>query len=338
MKKLIKTRRKATEDEKNRAVQAVLKQGKKVSEIGQILGRLPQTINKWIREYKKDGIAGLRAKKRSGRPSILSQQEKKELKKDLQNPATKYGHKTDLWTLPVVMRHIKKKYKKKISKTTVWKLLKGLGLSSKKAEKRYYEADKSAQKKFLKEELPEIKKKVKKQKAKLYYQDEATIQLGPVIGRTWGPKGKKSIVKVTGNIGSISVLSAITEEGELAFKIEDGTVKSKQFIAFLKQVIKINKGKKVHMIVDNAKYHTSREVQRFLKTQDILTLSYFPKYSPYLNPDEKVWNHLKHCELKCHKETTVRGLKSRARSRLQSMAKRKSLVRSFYYRSLGAKL
>lgn len=159
MKKPIKTRRKATEDEKNRAVQAVLKQGKKVSEIAEILGRLPQTINRWIREYKKDGIAGLRAKKRSGRPSIISRQEKKELKKDLEKPATEYGHKTDLWTLPVVMRHIKKKYKKKISKTATWKLLKGLKLTSKKAERRYYEADKSAQKKFLEEELPKIKKK-----------------------------------------------------------------------------------------------------------------------------------------------------------------------------------
>jgi transposase len=159
MKKLIKTRRKATEDEKNRAVQAALKQGKKVIEIAEILGRLPQTINRWIREYKKNGIAGLRAKKRSGRPSVLSKEEKKDLKKDLQNPATKHGHKTDLWTLPVVMQHIKKKYKKKISKTATWRLLKGLGLSSKKAEKRYYEADISAQKKFLEEELPKIKKK-----------------------------------------------------------------------------------------------------------------------------------------------------------------------------------
>lgn len=92
------------------------------------------------------------------------------------------------------------------------------------------------------------------------------------------------------------------------------------------------------MIVDNAKYHVSGDVQRFLKTQDTLTLSYFPKYSPYLNPDEKVWNHLKHYELKCHKETTLIGLKSKTRSRLQSMAKRKGLVRSFCYRSLGAKI
>jgi transposase len=122
------------------------------------------------------------------------------------------------------------------------------------------------------------------------------------------------------------------------FRIEEGRVKSKQFIEFLKQVMKKNKGQKVHMLVDNAKYHTSGDVQRFLKTEDNLTLSYFPKYSPYLNPDEKVWNHLKNCELKCHKETTVRGLKSKARSRLQSMAKRKGLVRSFYYRSLGAKI
>ena len=89
MKKLIKTRRKATEDEKNRSVQAALKQGKKVIEIAEILGRLPQTINRWIREYKKNGIAGLRAKKRSGRPSVLSKEEKKRSEERSSKPCNK---------------------------------------------------------------------------------------------------------------------------------------------------------------------------------------------------------------------------------------------------------
>ena len=59
---------------------------------------------------------------------------------------------------------------------------------------------------------------------------------------------------------------------------------------------------------------------------------HLPKYSPDWNPDEKVWNHLKHHELKSHQAKTNDGLKHMTRRELRSMAKRPELLRGLYFR------
>ena len=47
---------------------------------------------------------------------------------------------------------------------------------------------------------------------------------------------------------------------------------------------------------------------KFIKSQKRLHVFYLPPRAPHLNPDEKVWNHLKHHELKSHQETNLDGL------------------------------
>ena len=47
---------------------------------------------------------------------------------------------------------------------------------------------------------------------------------------------------------------------------------------------------------------------------------HLPPYSPDFNPDEQVWSHLKHQELKSHQAVTRKQLKGLARRRLKSMA------------------
>jgi transposase len=51
-----------------------------------------------------------------------------------------------------------------------------------------------------------------------------------------------------------------------------------------------------HLIVllDNAKIHRADPVQALLTLTRRLHLVPFPAYAPELNPDEAVWNHLKH--------------------------------------------
>ena len=55
-----------------------------------------------------------------------------------------------------------------------------------------------------------------------------------------------------------------------------------------------NAAKPILVIADNARYHHSKETQRFLDQQDgNIRLAFLPAYSPELNPDEQVWNHAK---------------------------------------------
>ena len=65
------------------------------------------------------------------------------------------------------------------------------------------------------------------------------------------------------------------------------------FIEFLKWLITGHQ-KPVFLIVDSHPVHKSKKVKEFVKTlKGKLELFYLPGYSPELNPDEYVWNHVK---------------------------------------------
>jgi transposase len=90
--------------------------------------------------------------------------------------------------------------------------------------------------------------------------------------------------------------------------------------------------------MDQAPPHTSKAAQEFILSQSRLHVFFLPKYSPDWNPDEKIWNHLKHQELKDHQATTRSELKRAALGRLRSMQKKPSMVRGIFFRCCVADL
>jgi transposase len=63
------------------------------------------------------------------------------------------------------------------------------------------------------------------------------------------------------------------------------------FLRFLKTLLKHrSRGKRLVLVLDNAKYHHARALQPWLRQQrKVLTLLFLPPYSPELNPIERVW-------------------------------------------------
>jgi hypothetical protein len=56
------------------------------------------------------------------------------------------------------------------------------------------------------------------------------------------------------------------------------------------------------------------------------------------NPDEKVWNHLKHEELKGHQAKTKAEIKQLAEDKLTNMSQNPQLLRGIYFRCCVADL
>ena len=116
-----------------------------------------------------------------------------------------------------------------LSPLRVWRIVRKLGLTYQKPTKRYIEADEKKRKRWIKYELPEIINTAKQYKAMLYFEDESRISLSPVLGKTWSPKGKTPIQKITGKRGSISAISAISKRGKL-LKKEDNDEKNNRIL------------------------------------------------------------------------------------------------------------
>ena len=82
----------------------------------------------------------------------------------------------------------------------------------------------------------------------------------------------------------------------------------------------------------------TKKTQAFIDEQTRLHVFHLPSYSPDWNPDEKVWNHLKHQELKSHQAKTKDQLKTLSRKKLRAMSRNPSLMRGIFYRCCVADL
>ena len=313
-----------------RAVELYQK-GKSVREIAFFFGVNRGSVSLWIKTLKEKGKSALKSKKAVGPEPKLTKEDRKKIISIIKKSAMEFGFETPLWDCKRIQKVIKKELTKDIAISNLWENLRRWKLTPQKPEKMAMERSQRKVNKWLREEWPEIEKHRRRWQAMLYFQDESSVSLVPVLGTTWAKKGETPKVKVTGNRGSIAVSSAISPAGRMIFRIERGRVNSKTFIDFLKQIIKNHPWRKVIVIVDNSPTHTAKAVDNFVKeNKNKIAVYYLPTYSPDLNPDEDVWKYLKNVKLKAHQARNKKEFKPLVLSKMYSIQKKPSLIRSFF--------
>jgi transposase len=320
-----------------RAVQAV-ERGWAVGEAADAFGIARRTLHRWSRRYEQHGEDGLQRRPGSGRPRKLEELDEGELRAIVLRPASAFGYEADLWTVGRLHRVIQELHHVAVSRDTVWRRLREAGLTYQKPEREYYEIDEEGRRKWRRYEVPKILKCVKKYRAILYFQDESNVSLTAFLGKTWAPCGRTPKARVTGKRGGVAAMSAISQPGHLLFRLLEKRITSGEVIDFLAQMLKHHPRRHLVVVMDQARPHTSKKTQAYIQSQRRLHVFYLPKYSPDWNPDEKVWNHLKHHELKSHQAKTKHELKQLTRRKLQSMAKRPELLRGLFFRCCVADL
>jgi transposase len=334
----MKDQKHSSEQIRVNAVKAVLG-GQSIESVSRSYNCNRSTIHRWLATFKgKRRFSALATKPRSGRPAGLSEEDGKFLYRAILKPATKFGFETDFWTCRRVIQLAKRELKTTISQPTMWRNLRTSGLTYQKPEKRYLQASQKDKDEWIQSDLPKIRAAVARFKAILYFQDEASIALAPVLARTWAPKGKTPTQAVTGKRGSVSAMSAISSAGHLIFSLCEKRIASKQVIRFLEQMLRHHPRRHLVVIMDQASPHVSKLTKAFVASQKRLHVFYLPPYSPEFNADEKVWSHLKHQELQGHQAIDKKGLKKTARKRLDKMARDPSLIRGIFFRCCIAEL
>jgi len=322
---------------RERAVEAI-QNGIPKSTVAQAYGVSRLTVYRWLERFEKDGVEGLERKPGSGRPRILEELTEEELKAIVLRRASDFGFESDLWTVGRLRGVIKEHYEIDLSNNTVWRRLREAGLTYQKPEREYYEIDEKTRQAWLAKDVPEIRKTVRKHRAILYFQDESNISLTAFLGKTWAPCGQTPRSNVTGKRGGVAALSALSRRGHLLFRLLEKRIASAEVIDFLGQMLRHHPRRHLVVVMDQAPPHTSKKTTAFIDKQPRLHVFHLPKYSPDWNPDEKVWNHLKHQELKSHQAKTKEELKQLTRRKLQSMAKRPHLMRGLFFRCCVAEL
>jgi len=314
-----------------RAVAAVSR-GLPIGKVADAHGVDRTTLFRWVARHRTNGVAGLRRKTGSGRPRSLSELSETALLDIVLQSATTFGYETDLWTIGRLHRVVQDTYNTTISRDTIWRRVRNAGLTYQKPEREYFQVDDAAREEWMRTKAPTIRETVKTFNALLYFQDEANVSLTAFLGKTWAPRGQTPCQKVTGKRGGVAAISAINGRGRLIFKLLQKRVNSDDVISFLRQMLQHHRKRHLVVVMDQAPPHTSKKTSAYIAGQSRLHVFHLPKYSPDWNPDEKVWNHLKHQELKSHQAKTKDELTSMTQSKLELMANNPRLLRGIFFR------
>lgn len=126
------------------------KQGKSIDQIASDLEMGRRTVHSWLRRFMERGLQGAHDIKQPGRPRRLTDQQLKNLRKDLIVGPEKFGFSKQLWNTRMVQEHVRRKYKVSYVDRHMRRLLRKMGFSCQKPRPVHHKADKCAQERFKK--------------------------------------------------------------------------------------------------------------------------------------------------------------------------------------------
>lgn len=328
-KETITPKEEARYQKRKTAVEAVRK-GEKPTVVARVLQVPLRTIFFWIALYRHGGYDALREGKREGRPRKVNA----ELMQWLYNAITlgdprQYQFKFCLWTLGIVRTLLKQHHGIEMSKSGISRLLRHLGLSPQIPKYKSYRRDPQALRRYLEQTFPEVVREARRTGAVIYFVDEAAVRADDHRGTTWGVVGDTPVVEDSGDRFGVRLISAVSPRGDMKFACFVGRMNSERFVEFLKK-LRQDTGKPIIVIADNAKYHKEGWAKSYLQpNEEGIRLEHLPSYSPELNPDEQVWNHLKRRLGKLFVESKEQ-MKQEVKNILLSIQHSVDLVLSFF--------
>lgn len=325
-----KMNRDALADIRIKAVQRV-EAGESPEEVIELLGFHRSCIYRWIATYREGGVEALKKKLAPGKDPKLDGRDLQKLYRIITSKdPLQLDFEFALWTCAMVRVLIREQFNVRLSEVSVGRLLRKVGLSPQKPLYKAYQRDEEKVDVWKKKGYPEIQKLAKKEKATIFFGDEASVRSNHHYGTTWAPIGDTPVVETTGARFSVQMISAVSAKGSFRFMTFEGRMNGDRFVEFLKRLM-YKQTNPLFLILDGHPVHKSRKVTEFVKsTKGRLRLFILPPYSPHLNPDEWVWNWLKNHKLG---RATVSGpdqFRANVKRYLNQLSKLSKIVSGFF--------
>ena len=131
--------------------------------------------------------------------------------------------------------------------------------------------------------------KYKYSSVNLYYQDESRFGLKTYVGRCLSVVGVRPLVKYQHKFENTYLWGSYSPINGDSFVWEINGVNSKIFEKYLKALSKYKPNEYKVVVIDNAGFHSVRNIE----IPENIYLLRIPPYTPELNPCEQIWQYIK---------------------------------------------
>ncbi len=241
------------------------------------------TLKRYVDRYQNGGIAHLIATEYTGRECMLSAEEIEILTKELDSKI--------YLTTSAIVQYVSDKFQIDYSVSGMCELLHRIGYEYKKPKVVPGNPDHEAQEIFA--EQYEAFMLNKRAEVEVLFMDAVHPEHNSMPSYGWIKRGETRELKTNSGRERLNLHGAINAETYEITVIESDTVDGYSTINLLKAIEqRYPCALEIKVILDNAKYHYSKEVKKHLETSRI-KLVFLPSYSPNLNLIERIWKFFK---------------------------------------------
>jgi len=134
-------------------------EGRTSGELAAILKSPRSKVSQWLSQYQANGVDGLLEGYRSGRPPLLTVEQRTQLGDIIDGGPVGYGLDTGIWTSPMLSWVIEEEFHITYHPGHVRKLLHTMGFSIQRPRRVLARADAAAQDRWHRRTYPNLKKK-----------------------------------------------------------------------------------------------------------------------------------------------------------------------------------
>lgn len=270
--------------------------GCSIAQIAEFLGCDASTVKRVRRLYRDGGIGAMRPRDSPGRPSRATAPFRCQLRQAVKTCPLALGYGFATWSAARLAEHLARHAGVRFSPDQMRRLLREEGFSFQRPKHTLKGRRDEAAFQQARAELRGMKKEALGPSADfaLVFQDEVEIHKLPALARAWSEVGSQPEVPSPGKnekrvvYGGIDYLS-----GKITYTVA-ATKSGVNFLAFLAALAAAYAGRKVVLVCDNGRFHTTKAVAAWLEAnKDKVEIYWLPPYSPSLNLIERLWGHLK---------------------------------------------
>jgi transposase len=301
--------------------------GCSIEQIADFLGCGTDTVTRVRRLYREGGLDALQPRTSPGRPSQATPAFLQQLRQAVLTSPLQLGYGFATWSAARLAEHLAKVTGVPYSDDQIRRLLKQEGFSIHRPKHTLKGKRDAAAYAQSKQELQELKKKALQPEATeaLVFQDEVEIHKHPTLARMWAPVGTQPEIPSPGKNEKRVIYGGLDYvTGQITTTVA-ATKSGVNFLAFLIALATVYAGRKVRLICDNGRFHTTKAVQAWLEAnRDKIEIYWLPPYCPSLNLIERLWGHLKRTVLANVLFQTIEDLEAAARRGLEDINGRRN--------------